>query len=117
VIRIAFARLVDAINAPTDHELLDRAVAPTVQVDRHAPDGALAERFAGRDALAGWFARTPAGCVFALVDEPRPVDAAHEVTYAITVGEFRNGGRWVATFASDGRIATLAHLPFPLEPR
>ena len=117
MIRAAFARLVDAINAPADRARLDRAVTPDILVERHAPDGALAEHFVGVDALAGWFARTPAGCVFALVDEPRPVDAAHEITYAITVGEFHNGGRWVATFAPDGRIATLTHLPFSLEAR
>ncbi len=38
------------------------------------------------------------------------------IEYAITAGEFRNGGIWRALIAADGRIAALSHHPFALPP-
>ncbi len=111
----AFDRLVAAINAPSDRALLERAVTPTVHVDRHQPgDAAIAEQLDGIDAVARWFARTPENCVFGLADAPRDLaDGRCEVTYTISAGEFTNRGLWTATL-DDGRIAALAHYPFSL---
>lgn len=115
----AFARLADALNHARDPARLAAAVSDDVHVDRFQPGdratAALAESFAGRAAVARWFARTPASSRFTPVGVAEPAaDGAWTIGYAIDDGEFHNGGVWVARAAADGRIGYLAHHPFAL---
>jgi hypothetical protein len=120
--RPAFERLIAALHEPRNAALLTAAVTPDIQIQRHTPGErgavtAVAETFAGAAEVAGWLARTPPVVRFSLVGQP--VAEAAEVwtiEYAITAGEFHNGGVWRAQLASDGRIAALSHHPFALPP-
>jgi hypothetical protein len=106
-----FDRWIAAINAPRDRSLLDAAVTANVVVERYTDAGKLAETFEGIDALERWLWRTPPNTVFSTVGDV----VAGEVEYALDIDDFHNGGRWIATFAGDGRIATLSHRPRPLQ--
>lgn len=122
----AFQRFADALNRPRDPALLRAAVIDEVRIERHAPGergapgdagaGAapVVESFAGVAEVERWFARTPPVVQFALAGAARPDGDAWVVEYAIEVGEFRNGGTWLARLADDGRIAFLSHRPFAL---
>ncbi|MCX5741880.1 MAG: hypothetical protein NT062_05185 [Proteobacteria bacterium] len=113
----AFEALVRALNAPRDRALLAAAVIDDVVVARHAPGrGATAvlEELVGIDALAAWFGKTAARSVFALVRAPTAGPDGVTIEYAISLDDFRNGGTWLVRTSADGRIAHLAHRPFPL---
>jgi len=129
----AFARFADALNAPRDRAALSAAVVDDVELVRFRPGeraaATRAEAFAGVDAVARWFARTPGDVRFSLVGapwrEPAAGDALEEtagarggeawgIEYAIDAGEFHNGGVWIARRADDGRLCSLAHHPFAL---
>lgn len=128
--RAAFQRFVDALHAPLDAARIAAAVADDVRLERHAAgdrgaDGPavapIAETFRGVREVAVWLARTPQQVQFALVGEPwriadgiAPGGAIWGIEYAITAGEFRNGGVWHARLAGDDRIAFLSHRPFAL---
>jgi hypothetical protein len=117
--RAAFQRLVDALNQSRDEAMLRAAVTDDVHVDRYRPGdpgtAALAEAFAGVAEVVRWFARTPPVVTFALAGAPAlDADGSWRVHYALSAGEFHNGGIWLARLAADGRIATLAHHPFAL---
>jgi hypothetical protein len=120
--RAAFQRWVDALNQPRDAGALAAALADDVCVDRHAPGECGAapriETFTGVAEVARWLARTPAGIAFSLAGAPWPdADGAWGIEYAIDIGAFHNGGRWLARLAGDGRIAALWHHPFALPDR
>jgi hypothetical protein len=124
----AFQRFADALNRPRDPALLRAAVIDEVRIDRHAPGergapvdaGAapvvesVVESFVGVAEVERWFARTPPVVQFALAGPARPDGDAWVVEYTIEVGEFHNGGTWLARLAGDGRIAFLSHRPFAL---
>lgn len=119
----AFQRLMDALNRPRDPALLRAAVTDDVRIDRHAPGdratAPVAESFTGVAEVERWFARTPPSVRFGLAGAARPEPepeggAAWAIEYTIDVGEFHNGGVWLARLAGDGRIAILAHHPFAL---
>jgi hypothetical protein len=115
----AFQRFVDALNQSRDEGLLRAAVTDDVRIDRYRPGepGAttIAEAFTGVAEVASWFARTPLVVSFSLAGSPAPEpDGAWRIEYAISAGEFHNGGLWLARLAADGRIAALAHHPFAL---
>jgi hypothetical protein len=121
----AFQRFVDALNRPSDGDVLTAAVADDVRIDRHGPGergcpgeratAAVAETFLGISDAARWLARLPPVAVFALAGAAWPeCEDTWGVEYAIHAGEFHNGGIWLARFAGDGRIAFLSHRPFAL---
>jgi hypothetical protein len=123
----AFQRLVDALNQPSEAAALSAAVADDIRIDRHAPGergiAPVVEAFDGLAEVARWFARMPAGVTFSLAGAVWPDGAdgdggagggACGVQYAIVVGEFHNGGIWIARLAGDGRIAFLSHHPYAL---
>lgn len=134
----AFERFIAALHDPRDAEALTAAVTPDIQVERYTPGErgvitSVAESFEGMAEVARWLARTPPVVRFTLVGVPVPEamapsgaagdasDAAERrpgwaIEYAITAGEFRNGGIWRAWIAADGRIAALSHHPFALPP-
>jgi hypothetical protein len=115
----AFLRFVDALNHSRDEAMLRAAVSDDVRLERHAPGergaSAVVEAFDGTAAVLRWFARTPLVVRFSLAGAPAlEADGAWRIEYALCAGEFHNGGVWLARFASDGRIAFLAHHPFAL---
>ena len=117
--RAAFARLVDALNAPRDEALQAAAFAADIDIERYQPgprgEAALAQRLRGAAEVARWFARTPPISQFRLAGEPaREPDGRWLIEYAISAGDFHNGGVWCARLADDGRIVALAHHPFAL---
>ncbi len=128
----SFARLLRAMNDPTDEHIAD-AFADDATLDRHAgtdPDtdqpGALNETFRGRAAIAEWLASTPKKFSFGLCGEPYPAPAVEsEATgeqddqwrheYAIFGPDsFENRGIWRGRFDDDGRLVWLSHRPFAL---
>jgi hypothetical protein len=93
-------------------------VTDDIQIDRHGPGdrGAapVAETFAGVDEVERWFARTPPISRFGLAGAAWPDGDRWGIEYTLEVGEFRNGGIWLARLAGDGRVASLSHHPFAL---
>ena len=115
----AFQRFVDALNHSRDEAVLRAAVTDDIRIERHRPGdrgtAPVAETFTGIAEVARWLARTPLVVVFSLAGAARPdIDGAWAVEYAITAGEFHNGGVWIARLADDGRLAVLSHHPFAL---
>jgi hypothetical protein len=119
----AFQRFVEALNRSRDEALLRAAVTDDVQVDRYAPGARgvapVAETFIGIAEVTRWLVRMPPVIMFALTRGAWPDgDGGWVIEYAYHVGEFHNGGLWIARLAEDGRIATLSHHPsslsFPL---
>lgn len=106
--RAAFQRFVDALNRAGDAAA---AFADDIEIARHKPDGPLAQTYVGLAAVARWVALSPASVQFALDGEP-VLDGDHAtIGYALSAGEFHNGGTWRARLAADGRIAHLSHHP------
>jgi hypothetical protein len=118
VARVAFQRLVDALNHARDPARVRAAMTDDIHIDRHSPGARgvapVAESFTGIAEVERWFARTPPVVRFGLAGEPRLEDDRWLVEYALDAGEFHNGGFWLARLAGDGRIASLSHHPFPL---
>jgi hypothetical protein len=115
----AFQRFVDALNQSRDEALLRAAVTDDIHLERFRPGEpgatAVAEAFSGVPEVVRWFARTPPVVRFSLAGAPAlEPDGAWRVEYALSAGEFHNGGIWVARLAGDGRITRLAHHPFAL---
>jgi hypothetical protein len=115
---LAFQRFAEALNRARDPAMLRSAVVDDIRIERHSPGergvAPIAESFAGIAEVEHWFSRTPPAVRFGLVGEARPEHDRWLVEYAIDVGEFHNGGFWLARLASDGRIAFLSHHPFAL---
>jgi hypothetical protein len=105
----AWARWVQALNAYGDLSITRRAVHEAVRLERcgvGGERGQVVQGIEGLEAVNAWLALTRDVCTFTLgpVDE----DGAR---YAITAGDFTGGGQWTATWADDGRLATLRHEP------
>ncbi|HEY0192583.1 MAG TPA: hypothetical protein VGC42_15800 [Kofleriaceae bacterium] len=118
--RAAFQRFVAALNRARDPAALHAAVTDDAVVERCAPGtraapGAVLQTFAGLGAVAPWVELTPAAVTFALAGEPHPDGDRWQIEYALSAGEFHNGGIWRARLAADGRIAELRHQPFALD--
>ena len=115
----AFQRFVIALNRSRDPAALRAAVSDDVAIDRHGPGvrdtpGPVVQSFAGFDAVERWVHLTPPVVVFALAGAP-DADGDHwKIEYALSAGEFHNGGIWRGRLAGDGRLASLQHQPFAL---
>jgi len=119
----AFQRSPMRSNRPRDPALLRAAVIDEVRIERHATGRA---RCAGRRGAAP-VVESFAGVAESSAGSPDAAGRAVRaggggaarrrrlvVEYAIEVGEFHNGGTWLARLAGDGRHRFLSHRPLAL---
>lgn len=115
---LALERWLAALHGRGERSSIEAALTPEACIERHAPAPRAtlgqatepAERIEGHEAIARWLARTPVEATFTLAEPPRQEADWVVVAYAISAGDFHNGGLWRVRLEGE-RIAHLAHYP------